>query len=210
MNLATLMGNYIRKRYMRLTHQKLTILHESLLFLHIGELRNLCTQLELPHIGKKLLLIQRIVRFLSTGEILKNLTVPPVSCAQKKSPDPITPHSLILKGSYKNNLETRNFFKSLIGDHFHFTAFGIDWINERWLEGNPPTYQEYATMWQDEYTQRKLYGSTPKEEWGYINFIQSYTKNLAQASREEGLAAWEDERRKHVTIVEELLNKKVS
>ncbi len=62
---------------------------------------------------------------------------------------------MILKGSYKNDLKTRLFFKNIVGDHFHFTAFGIDWINEKWMEGNPPTYRDYATMWQSEVDRRK-------------------------------------------------------
>ena len=44
---------------------------------------------------------------------------------------PLQPKTKILIGAYKNDLATRLFFKELIGDHFHFTTFGIDWINER-------------------------------------------------------------------------------
>ncbi|XVN42631.1 MAG: hypothetical protein RCG15_08655 [Candidatus Rickettsia vulgarisii] len=55
------------------------------------------------------------------------------------------PNTLMLKGSYKNDLRNRQFFKQLIGEHFHFTAIAIDWLNDRWMQGlpPPPTYQEF-------------------------------------------------------------------
>ena len=190
---------------MILSKHQLIKLKQSLLFLNMSELRDLCIQLALGHTGKKILLIERILHFLSTGTSVKELSIPAISQAQRNTIYPLTPNTLILKGSYKNDLQTRNFFKSLIGGHFHFTAFGIDWINQRWLAGNPPTYQDYADMWQREYTHRKLHGSTPKEEWAYINFIQKFMKRYPTATRDKSLTAWEQERLKHVKIVEKII-----
>lgn len=120
----------------------------SLNFLHVAELKNICNKLELAEKGKKEELILRIIKFIETGEKLTNIPFPKISCARKIEKHELTENSLMLKGAYKNDLKTRLFFKKLIGEYFHFTAFGIDWLNERWMNGNPPTYKEFANMWQ--------------------------------------------------------------
>ena len=104
--------------------------------------------------------------------------------------------TLMLKGAYKNDLKTRLFFKQLIGEYFHFTAFGIDWLNDRWMEGKPPTYQEFAEMWHKEYEKRKKTPVPPKEEWAYINFVQNSLSISPTASQESINHAWECERQK--------------
>lgn len=166
---------------------------ENLLFLHVIELRNYCQQLNLSTKGKKLVIAHRIIHFLKTGEKIEAPKYPDISYAKNKK-SILAPNALILKGSYKNDLKTRLFFRSLIGQHFNFTAFGIDWIEERWLSGNPPTYQEFADMWQQEYLSRKESGSTPKQEWAFINFVKQYGLNHPNASQKKIIEEWKTER----------------
>ncbi len=141
-------------------------LKRSLLFITCIELREICVRLKLSDKGKKGYLIEKIIHFLQTGEKINLIKLPAVSCAAPGADCQITPSHLILKGAYKNDLRTRNFFKSVIGDHFHFTAFGIDWINERWLAGNPPTYQEYADIWQAEVQRTQEFSCCTKRRMG--------------------------------------------
>lgn len=173
---------------------------ESLTFLHVEELRQLAKKLSLADKGNKMEIILRILHFMETGEKLTVPKFPEVSCAKRGVVYPIEKKALMLKGAYKNDLKTRNFFKELIGDHFHFTAFGIDWLNERWMSGNPPTYEEFALMWQ----KRKEMSAPPKEEWAYINFVQKFLASHPKAGRECINEAWEKERERHKAI---LLNK---
>lgn len=180
----------------------LTALHHSLLFLHVEELRELATQLNIPARGKKIILITRIIHFLTTGEIITQPPYPKFSCPQRGSVYPLVPTTLMLKGAYKNDLETRLFFKKLIGEHFHFTAFGIDWLEEQWRAGNPPTYEAFARMWQDEYKRRKVNPAAPKEEWAYINFTQRYLVDNPDATPQAIRAAWKQERLKHKKLVD--------
>lgn len=187
--------------------QQLTSLKAALLFFHVAELRDLCLQLSLPKVGTKISLVCRIVHFVSTGQIITEPPVPAVSRAKRGVVYALKPETLMLKGAYKNDLKTRIFFKSLIGGHFHFTAFGIDWLHERWLNGNPPTYQEFADMWQAEYDRRKKYGSTPKEEWAYIKFTQNFLQENVYATREMLNAAWEKERERCKTVAAGILSK---
>lgn len=181
-------------------------LKESLKFLHVEELKNIADKFALEGKGKKIEIIVRILHFLQTGEKLIAPKFPDISYAKNKN-IPTLPNSLMLKGSYKNDLKTRLFFKSLIGDYFHFTAFGIDWLNMRWMEGNPPTYQEFSSMWKAEYQRRKENPVAPKSEWAYINFIQAYYNKIPDAPREEVMKAWESEREMHKTIVKTTLEK---
>ncbi len=180
-----------------LTGQEFTVLKNSLLFLHVSELKDLATNLSLLDKGNKMALIMRILHFLETGKTLTVPKFPENSCAKRRKIYPIHSSALMLKGAYKNDYKTRLFFKQLLGDHFYFTAFGIDWLNERWMEGNPPTYQEFAEMWQEEYEKRKNTPAAPKEEWAYINFVQKFLQNSSEVSRESVNHAWECERQKH-------------
>ncbi|MBS0628146.1 MAG: hypothetical protein JSS09_08050 [Verrucomicrobia bacterium] len=155
-------------------------------------------------------LILRILHFLQTGKKLAVPKFPENSCAKRGQIHSLHPSALMLKGSYKNDLEARVFFKKMIGDHFHFTAFGIDWLNERWLDGNPPTYYEFSQMWQEEYKKRKNRPAAPKEEWAYINFVQKFLQNSSEISRESINHAWECERQKHKANITAWLKEKKS
>lgn len=130
----------IHKKF--LSSAELEQLSESLLYLHVEELKEITARLHISDKGAKGAIIARILHFLQFGEELLLPKFPAVSCAKKGVVPALLPKSLMLRGTYKNDLATRLFFKTLIGEHFHFTAFGIDWLNERWMEGKPPTYQE--------------------------------------------------------------------
>lgn len=170
---------------------------ESLHFLKMKELREVASRLGISGQGKKGQLISCILYFIKTGKEQTALKLPDISCAQKGYEYPLKPTTKILKGAYKNDLQTRLFFKKLIGEHFHFTAFGNDWLQERWIAGNPPTYKEFAIMWQREIDRRKKNQVEPKAEWAYITFVQDYTKKYPNYSRDQLVQAWENERLKH-------------
>lgn len=113
----------------------------------------------------------------------------------------------MLKGSYKNDYATRSFFKALIGSHFHFTAYGIDWLQERWEQGKPPTYREFANMWQSQWQWRKQQKVDPKEEWAYLNFCQQFMKKYPHSSRSQMMKEWKEKREAQVTKAHLFLEK---
>ncbi len=200
--------NALQVRNCLLTDEESTALKNSLMFLHVSELKYLAVKLYLVDKGNKMALIMRILHFLHTGKKLAVPKFPENSRAMRGQIYPIHSSALMLKGSYKNDLKTRLFFKQLLGDHFHFTAYGIDWLNERWMQGNPPTYQEFASMWQEEHERRKNVPAAPKEEWAYINFVQKFLQNSLEASRECINHAWECERQKHKANINAWLEEK--
>jgi hypothetical protein len=77
------------------------------------------------------------------------------------------------------------------------------------MEGKPPTYQEFTSMWQKEYAFRKKNGSTPKDDWTYINFVQKYLKANPDAKQKDILKHWDIERQKHKNFVEQFTRQKI-
>lgn len=177
-------------------------LKEALSHLHVHELEQ---QLELLHLSTKGFnkkeLIDRLMHYVCTGKELPPLEIPAASKATPGKVYPLAPDTLILHGAYKNDAQTRDFFKSLIGEHFHFTTYGIDWLRERWLEEDPPTYAEFAEYWQDDYEDRTLNKRAPKQEWAYNRFTQEFMKANPKTSKAEFLAAWEEKRKQYVELV---------
>ena len=171
----------------------------------MGELRRTCLRLGLSENGKKLVLIDRILTFLQTGEKRTLAPLPEISKAKRGMKYPLSPSTLILKNSYKNDLVTRNFLKALVGNHFHFTAYGIDWIEERWYAGSPPSYQEFADFWQSEHLKRQKLKVPPKKEWAYINFVQAYLVTKPNAAKDELLSMWVEEQKRQAALVDEIL-----
>lgn len=190
-----------------ISDQVLKELFDALHYMNMKELRTFCKIHHIPSTENKAALIEKIMHFVKTGKILPVKEFPANVFAKKGMLYPLEPNTKILQGSFKNDLKTRNFFKKLIGDHFHYTAFGIDWIEERWFAGNPPTYQEFATMWQKEYEYRKQTKVQPKKEWALLNFIQRYQKQFPNASKQEVMREWKMEREKQVKQAQEILKK---
>ncbi|MCL4229341.1 hypothetical protein KJZ61_01475 [Candidatus Dependentiae bacterium] len=166
------------------------ILHDALYYMKMNELRKACLILSLPHAGKKIELINRIMTFIQTGNIRLLPVVPEQSKAKNYPTQPLRPDSLMLYGAYRNDAKTRAFFKQLIGPHFHFTAFGIDWLNEQWLKAKPPTYREFAHYWTTETENRKRAKPQPKDEWMFINFVQHMNRECPSISKGDLMAAW--------------------
>jgi hypothetical protein len=132
-------------------------LENCIYYMKVHELREVCISLGLSETGTKVFLIKKILLFVETGKKIRDIEYPSISIYNKKNKKLLEPFEnfLMLKGEYKNDLKNRNFFKKTIGLHFHYTAFGIDWLEERWICGKPPTYREFSEMWQREYLLRQ-------------------------------------------------------
>lgn len=184
-------------------HFKMEELKKDIYFLNMGELKKLSRLLNLSEVGKKKDLIQRILIFLETGKVFKARVIPEDSKAKWGVSYPLSSETLILYGNYKNDHATRLFMKTLVGDHFHFTARGQDWIKERWLEGKPPTYAEFAAFWSHQYENQKK--GPPKQEWAYLNFVQGYVHKFPKSKKPEIMEAWKKTREEKVQRVNTIL-----
>lgn len=190
-----------------LSPKDLQNLETALNYMLMGELKAVCAHYNITCFGKKGEIIKQILHFVKSGKNLTPQSIPEVSKAKKGTTYSLHPNAPILMGSYKNDENTRNFMKKLIGEHFHFTSFGQDWIKDRWLSGKPPTYQEFADFWQKEYATRKQKPARPKKEWAYLNFTQRYLRDVPDASRKEIAEAWKKERILQMKKAKELLKK---
>ncbi len=172
----------IHPQIKHLSSQERDALFESFYVLTMGQLRTVCKYFGLIDTGKKVFLIESLKQYLLTGVELQPQAFPAGSCAQKGEKAELSRDALILFGRYKNDLKTRLFMKKLVGDRFHFTAAGNDWMHERWAQGKPPTYGEFAVWWQTEgQLQRPL-----KKEWAFLNFVGQ----RSDLSRTEVMRLW--------------------
>lgn len=183
---------------------------DALNYMNMQEIKAFCLKHDISMNGKKGNILDRIKHYLTTGCILQPKKIPPKSKADKNKNYPLAPKTLILHGAYKNDLKTRIFLKSIIGEHFHFTAFGQDWIMNRWQQGKPPTYSEFAKFWQKEYLKRKNSKANPRKEWAYLNFIQRTLIQSPKISKKELTSSWEKERsqqaKKAIMILNQISN----
>ncbi len=193
-----------------LDETKKTTLHQALFYANVAELKNICKKLNIQPHGEKIDLIENVYQFITTGKTTKPPIIPNISKAQPKTLYPLHPETLILYGAFKNDLTTRNFFKQLIGSHFHYTAFGIDWIKAHWLAGTPQTYQQFAIYWQQEFEHRQTEKARMKPEWAYLNFLDRYQKKQPHALKSEGILAWKKYREEQVKIIENILEFKIN
>lgn len=181
-------------------------LFDDLHYLKMAELKKLCALYALPITNKKEQLISFIFAHVMGQEVTAPQPYPEISRAQRGAHPPIALASCMLMDAYKNDLKTRAFFKKIIGSHFHFTAYGIDWLNDRWRHGNPPTYQEFASFWRQEHEKRKQEPAPLKKEWALLNFLQRYKAAYPNASKLETTRAWHLERESAVRRVAQLLD----
>ncbi len=184
---------------------ELLALNEALHYMKMNELKDVCLSYSLPTNGNKIELIHRIMTYIETGKIVPPKQIPTISKAKKGVRYRLETSALMLYGAYKNDAKTRAFFKVLVGNHFHFTAFGIDWLKNRWMLGDPPTYAEFAAFWQQQYTRRQHEKVPPKKEWAYINFTQQFLLQNPDASKERVIKAWQDTREAYVNKVKKML-----
>ena len=181
-------------------------LDRLLYYFYVDELKGICAELGLSTSGKKLDFILRILAYLKSGVKQELIPFPEGSKAKKHETYPIARDTKMMMGSYKNDRATRTFFQSLIGEHFHFTVFGLDWLEEKWRLGEPPTYAEFASFWKAEYERRQTEKSPLKKEWAYLNFVQRCKEEFPYFSSAEINRAWEEERNLHVQKAYKILN----
>jgi hypothetical protein len=159
---------------------------------YLDELAKFCRQLGLPTSGQKLDLVARIEMYLTTGTIDKKNQPKKSEKSKTKGKGPITLDSVVTN-DYRCNDETRAFFKSVIGDHFHFTAHLQKFRREN--KHRTLTYGDLAREWAAEYERRKDKNYKPKIEktWEYNQFVRDYMADRernAGKSMRDAAKAW--------------------
>lgn len=166
-----------------------------------SELVDFCIKYGLPTGGRKLEILARIEAFLQSGEIIKPnvviLGAKPDSAKGKsaRSDEPLTLDTPVV--NFKSDQRTREFFKSVIGPHFHFTAYLNDFMRGR----DDLTYGDLVHEWLAEYERRKDRNYKPPimKSCEYNQFVRDFfadARNQGKPLR-EAVAAWNEVKTKH-------------
>ncbi|MEU5633650.1 DUF6434 domain-containing protein [Streptomyces rishiriensis] len=148
------------------------------------ELAAFCRANGLASSGQKHELILRVEAFLTGAGPKPEASPARTRPARAPRTGPITPDTPVGE-DFRCNAETRAFFKSVIGDHFHFTAHIQRYRRERQRAGTPLTYGDLAREWVAEHERRKEkgYQSVIAPTWQYNQFVRDF---LADKPRNTG------------------------
>lgn len=182
-----------------MTETDLDLIGGSIYFLKVPELKQLLTDAGIKPTGSKQTMINSLIAYAkgdSTRPSAPQFTDGERALRQKANQ--YDPTVFIVPGVYTNNRKSRELFLTLIGRHFSFTTYGMDWIKDRWAEGTCPTYQAFAEFWQEEYLRRKNNGAfKSKQTLQRVQFFRAMKdRNLSKGELED---AWAREREHHAT-----------
>jgi len=143
---------------------------------YLNELVAFCRQHGLATSGQKLDLVARIEGYLRgerDAETHSERTRKRSAAAIRSGP--ITLDTAVTD-DYKCDAETRVFFKSMIGKHFHFTAHLQQFRREQQRMGVRLTYGDLVREWVAEYERRKdpNYRSSIARSWEYNQFVRDF------------------------------------
>ncbi len=155
---------------------------------------------EIPASGPKDELLRRIDLFLRTGRRPKTRAASAPRRGAKR-PGPLTVRTVV-GDDFRCDAGTRAFFKSVIGEHFHFTAHLQQFRRERIGRGERLTYGDLAREWIAEHERRKdkNYKSELSRSWEYITFVRAFfadKRRNAGRSMGDAAKAWNEIRVHH-------------
>ncbi len=203
-------------------------LEQSIYFLHIAEMEQICKKLNIDY--KKIVveviegntidinkqkylkaqkddLAKAIINFIKTGEqiVIKKI-YPATSIAKKGQKFPHHPNTLLLKGSFTHSYKNIDYLKTLAGEHFHPTLFGFEYLNTCWLSGNQPTYGQYASFWQSEFVKQQQNPTALPQTLQYMQFVENFSKAFPNSSNTTLAKEWHKERLKNKKIVDSIIS----
>lgn len=155
------------------------------------ELANFCKKIDIPANGTKPVLEEKIVSFLKTGnyEPVYSANIKKRLKKSRREPPPETIRlSDAIPENYKNSQKHREFFTSVIGKHFHFTAYMMNYI-----KNNPGmTYQDYVNEWNAEYERRKDKNYKPPilKSCEYNQYIRDFFAANKGMSLNDAIRCW--------------------
>ncbi|WP_374562010.1 DUF6434 domain-containing protein [Ideonella sp.] len=162
---------------------------------YMQELVAYCRERGLPTQGHKHEVIERVRQHLRGGAIAAPRVAGPAKAARAPAGTRTITLETPVGPDYKCDADTRAFFESVIGPHFHFTAH-----LQRWRRANPQrqlTYGDLAAEWIAEHERRKdkNYKSTLMHTWEYNRFVRDYMRDKERnhgKTLKDAAAAWNE------------------
>lgn len=151
------------------------------------ELTTFCRDNGLKTNGRKLELKSRIEHFLKTGKVESKNTNKDgkTNKSIQKIPENIND---VIPDNYTSSQLFREYFKTIIGKQFHFTAYMMKYIND-----HPGiTFREYANEWLAENKRRKNKNYKPKimKSCEYNQYIRDFFENNSKYSLTDAIKCW--------------------
>lgn len=148
------------------------------------ELYAFCKKYDLPRSGSKDELKQRIYTYIKCGKVIS-----PQKKSSKKvesSNEPLTLESIIPEG-YKNDEKHREFFKSVIGEHFKFNVPFMNWMKSN----HGKNYKDAVDQWQKIVDEKKRGVKTEiSSQFQYNQYTRDYFSDNPGATREDAIKCW--------------------
>jgi len=163
------------------------------------ELVAFCKRYGLPTGGRKLEILDRIEIFLKTGRVVQPKPAPlgakreGGTTGQQLKAEPLTLDTTVVE--FKSDSRTREFFKSVIGPEFHFTAHLNDYMRGR----SDLTYGDLVKEWLAERERRKdkTYKPNIMKSCEYNQFIRDFYADETNKGKplREAVNAWNEVKR---------------
>ena len=174
----------------------------SLWYLHLDEIKDICrNRFKIPENGTKAWVVHRILHFIHSDgkEILVYPDIPDHCYARFHKPQVYSldadGNNLMLKGSFNRGKKLKDYFIKLTENkNFYFSYRSTTWLQYRWVQGQPPTYKEFAEFFLKECL-KAINMDLP--ECCYLRFISAQNQASAFSSRKELMALWHSERSRH-------------
>ncbi len=162
---------------------------------YMQELVAYCRERGLPTQGHKHEVIERVRQHLRGGPVAAHREPAPAKAARALAGVRTITLETPIGPDYKCDADTRAFFESAIGPHFHFTAH-----LQRWRRANTQrqlTYGDLAAEWIAEHERRKdkNYKSTLMHTWEYNRFVRDYMRDKERnhgKTLKDAAAAWNE------------------
>jgi hypothetical protein len=151
------------------------------------ELVAFCREIGINNSGGKIDIADKIAGYLRTGKIESKNTSKgeKIKKGIQKIPESIND---VIPDNYTSSQLFREYFKSIIGQQFHFTAYMKKYINGH----QGITFKEYADEWQAEYERRKNKNYKPKimKSCEYNQYIRDFFEDNPDKTRGEAIKYW--------------------
>ncbi len=150
------------------------------------ELISFCKEIGLNRTGGKIELSQRILKFLTTGEIEQIQKV-----KRTKLPKPLEPLSkdTVIGIDFRGYKEKKEYLQSIIGKKFHFTTHLLDWFKEN---TGKKTYGDLINEWYIEQESKKDPGFIKEiaPQFEYNTYIRDFLKDNPDKTKNDAIKYW--------------------
>lgn len=150
------------------------------------DLMKFCRENDINSGGGKIEISNRIIEYLDTGKTSRTKTVRRKKIA--KATEPITKETVI-GIEYRSYNEKKDFFKSVIGSKFHFTAHLLDYFKKNTGEKN---YSDLINEWYKEKELKKdpNFVKEIAPQFEYNAYVRDFLKDNPDKTRNDAIKYW--------------------